>query len=143
MPQSERTRWDKQVENAADWLVMGRALAQHLEPHQSLATRGIGAIGYASGIVIHDQNGLVNRVVHESSRPVHDGRTTPGHDYVGAANLFAPEGVDYVRARLLWGAEPAMYNATWKGWEKYPLSVADGFERSGWLLLKPYTPAPR
>jgi hypothetical protein len=96
---SEYTRWVKQKGNAWRWAQLGRALAWHAEPGDSLTIGRIGAIGYYSGLVIHDRLGLVTREValveHEA------GLSSPGHDNRVTVAFFLDKEPTFLYANLI------------------------------------------
>ncbi len=58
---TEQEKWRAMKEDAAAWATQGRMLARIARPGDSLVIGTIGAVGYHSGLVIHDRMGLVNR----------------------------------------------------------------------------------
>jgi len=76
--QSEWERWRSGNENLAVFADLGRALGQIAAPGDSLTFGAIGAIGWFSGLRIHDRNGLVDREV--ARRPADDRGLSAGHD---------------------------------------------------------------
>ena len=83
---SELQQWRNMSDRAAYWAAVGRSLARHAPPGSSLVYGAVGAIGYHSGLFIHDRNGLVTREV--AMRPPHAQLRSPGHDKVVPAEFF-------------------------------------------------------
>ena len=75
--QTEWERWKTGVRNLEAFRKLGLALKEISTPEDSLTFGAIGAVGYESGLRIHDRNGLVDREVAESST---HGRRSAGHD---------------------------------------------------------------
>lgn len=64
--------------NTRKRLEVGRALAEVSEPGDSVVTRAIGCLGYASRLFVHDCNGLVDRDVARMDGSL--GTATAGHE---------------------------------------------------------------
>ena len=58
--ETELGRLEKARRNIPTWRMIGRALREHAEEGDSIVLGAIGAIGYESGIRIHDRNGLID-----------------------------------------------------------------------------------
>lgn len=82
---SEIEYWNVMRLNGARWKRLGMALREYAPPGASVVAPGIGYIGYFSGLVIHDQAGLVDREV--AHRPVGE-LTAPGHDKAVPPEFF-------------------------------------------------------
>jgi len=96
---TEYEQWELMRTQARDWTLLGRALAAHTRPGESLIHGTIGAVGYYSGLVIHDPFGLVNREAFGDRRET-DPRS-PGHDrHVPNATFMALEPT-YLDAELV------------------------------------------
>ena len=95
---SEVEQWRNMSGRAAYWGEVGRALARHAPPGSSLVYGAVGAIGYHSGLFIHDRNGLVTREV--AMRPPHSQLRSPGHDKVVPAEFFLRYEPSYLDAGL-------------------------------------------
>ena len=76
--ESEWERWQSGKRNLEAFCDLGRALGQIAVPSDSLTFGAIGAIGWFSGLAIHDRNGLVDREV--ARRPATDASLSAGHD---------------------------------------------------------------
>lgn len=76
--QTEWERWETGVQNLEMFSSVGRALGQIARPDDSLTFGAIGAIGWYSGLRIHDRNGLVDREV--ARRPPVAAERSAGHD---------------------------------------------------------------
>lgn len=76
--ETEQQRWAKGIENLEAFSDIGRALGQIATPEDSITFGAIGAIGWYSGLKIHDRNGLVDREV--ARRPKADANKSAGHD---------------------------------------------------------------
>lgn len=99
---SEFHYWQFQKGNGEKWARLGQALALHTRPGESLVMSHIGAIGYYSGLFIHDRKGLVTREVAEV--PPSDELSTPGHDRTAPLSFFFQEGVrepTYLMANMM------------------------------------------
>lgn len=73
----EFKQWWKMRQQAARWAALGRALAHHAQPGDSLMIATVGAVGYYSDLVIYDPYGLVSR---EEFAPLsNEERRSPGH----------------------------------------------------------------
>ena len=58
--ETELERLEKARRNIPTWRMIGRALREHAQEGDSIVLGAIGAIGYESGIRIHDRNGLID-----------------------------------------------------------------------------------
>jgi hypothetical protein len=85
--ESELTFWEGMRDRAAEWSLLGQALALHTNPEESLVIGPIGAVGYYSDLRIFDLYGLVSREVLEASQPA-TVRATPGHDRLVEPEFF-------------------------------------------------------
>lgn len=79
-PQSVELFWQRH--NSKRWSELGRALKDVAPAHASLVARGIGAVGYHSGLTIHDRHGLISGEVSHGAKRLQRGAA--GHD------LFVP-----------------------------------------------------
>ena len=68
-PKTELEMWSFMRENARQWKELGRALAEHTKPGESITLGPIGAVGYYSGLTIYDSYGLVDRAVATARLP--------------------------------------------------------------------------
>jgi len=84
--ETEQARMGSGLENARRYKALGLALAGIAEPGDSLVQGAIGAVGYYSGVTIHDRNGLVDRAV---AREGVSGVRSAGHDKLVPRVFFA------------------------------------------------------
>ena len=96
---SEREQWADMRARAAEWRRVGEALAEHADPEARLCAGAIGAVGWASGLVVLDQFGLTRRDVAEF--PEVPGERSPGHDRYAPPTWFRDEGATLAAAYLL------------------------------------------
>jgi len=75
---SEVAQWEFMKGQAERWSILGRALALHTQPGETLIRGNIGAAGYYSELFILDLNGLVMPDVAADAVPRK--RASPGHD---------------------------------------------------------------
>ena len=75
-PRTELEQWSAMADQSREWALLGRALARHTEPDDTIVLGAIGAAGYYSERTILDRFGLTNRLALEVPR----GRHSPGHD---------------------------------------------------------------
>ncbi len=100
---SEHEKWDNMDDHTRTWLALGEALRTVSRPGDALVAGGIGAVGYASDLVVHDRFGLVDPEV--AARPLPEGRLTesPGHDKGVPASFFADRRPRFLHARFVAG----------------------------------------
>jgi len=84
--ETELGRFETSRRNLALYEGIGRALSRVAGPGDSLVMGPIGAIGYYSGVIIHDRNGLVDR---EVARRPSSGTRSAGHDKRVPRSFFA------------------------------------------------------
>lgn len=147
---SEYGRWDDQKANTAEWTAIGRALAMHTQPGESLVIGHIGAIGYYTDLVILDRKGLVNREVAKFVAPAE--RQSPGHDIRAPLSFFAPDEPTYMNAHIIVRPQPEpearrRFRELFNEFEEddelrhlyenvvIPLEEKDGFEPDSFLWL--------
>jgi len=134
-------------DRARYWTNIGRALALHTQPSESLVRGTIGAVGYYSNLTLYDQYGLVDREValHWPRDPQR--RAHPGHDVFADATFFADRKPDYVHAEIRFGiVEGDPEYQAFLGDPLYAtgkvllfqLRVEDGFDDAGTLVLIRY-----
>lgn len=78
--ESEESYWGIMQRRGQRWAVLGRLVAEHTSPGESLVLGGIGAIGYYSDLFIYDRYGLVTREVALRELPEDHKLKSPGHD---------------------------------------------------------------
>jgi len=116
------------------WSLVGRALALHTRPGESIILAGLGAQAYPNELYVYDNYGLVTPEVVSSARI--RGQATPGHDLQVPSHFFFPppygtfsHAPTYLGAMLV--ADPTAYvegRAPWwveelpAGWEQHPYS---------------------
>lgn len=71
------------------WTATGKWLRENASPSESVACVPIGAIGYYSGLVIHDMLGLTNRHIAKLDRPT--GGRWAGHEKHDGAYILSLE----------------------------------------------------
>jgi hypothetical protein len=119
---SEWAKWDNMVGNTEGFLRRGRALAIHAEPGDAVVSGAVGAMSYASDLVVYDQYGLVTKEV--AYRPLPSGtlKASPGHDKWVPAEFFAKYAPRFLYARAVRGRHAAshMKDSLYK-WDVDPL----------------------
>ena len=97
---SEHAMWQKGVVDIRDWMEIGRALAVHTKPGESMVIGNIGAFGYyPADLVIYDTQGLTN---HEPLLPDDPkAREMPGHDRKVVIQEFEKYRPTYLTARIV------------------------------------------
>jgi hypothetical protein len=98
--ETELDRLEKARRNIPTFRTVGRALKDHAEEGDSIVLGAIGAIGYESGIRVHDRNGLIDPLVTRIAERVR-GRSA-GHERRVSRQRFLRPPLD---------REP-----TWFGW---------------------------
>jgi len=135
---TEYGRWRAMRGNTFRWSLLGRALARHTKPGESIVMDAIGAVGYYSDLFIYDQYGLVDR--EAAGRETAPGRRSSGHDRLVEVEHFLPRAPTYLGAHVAFGAPaapelpplevPPAYRV-----ESIPLDPADGFPAGTTLVL--------
>ena len=95
---SELAQWRRMHMQARAWIDLGKALAKHVHPDDSLVFGAVGAIGYYSGLFIYDKNGLVTREV-AMREPLETPRS-PGHDKTVEQSYFLKDSPTWLDAFL-------------------------------------------
>lgn len=128
---SEFEQWIKMRQQSRRWAATGRALARHGAPGESLMLGTIGAIGYHSGLVIHDPFGLVNR--EEFAQETADERRSPGHQRRVPFATFLAKRPTYLDALLVPRDAPmaALRDVFRPGGELYEVSRPEWLDASG------------
>lgn len=102
---SEHEVWRKGVVDIAEWIDIGRALALHTQPGESMVLGNIGAFGYfPENLVVYDTHGLTNKAPLQPASD--DGRGMPGHDYKVDMGAFAALAPTYLNARIVPRSDP-------------------------------------
>jgi hypothetical protein len=101
---SEYEQWAVQRYQADTWAVVGRALAQHTSPGESMIRGPVGAVGYYTDLYLYDMNGLVLPDIAERDEPL--ARRSPGHDKHVPWDFFFPEQPTYLGAMLVEAGSP-------------------------------------
>ena len=135
---SEFTFWQGMRDRCDEWSLIGKGLALHRSPDESIALGPIGAVGYYSGMKIYDLYGLTNKEVLEASTPATT-RSTPGHDRLVDPSFFDRFEPTWRSAKLSWpGASKrgiALIAENPKV-ELFPLPMAGGFGPGRFLILE-------
>lgn len=133
LPITERAMRDSAKRNADNWSLVGRALAPRFAG-QSIVLGGIGAVGYYSGLRVHDLFGLVDARVASQTTPLV--RASPGHDRRVDPEFFLAEKPDLLGAWIsltsatLVGLPPHWQALIAQGQarvERYPVAADEGF----------------
>ncbi|MEM7203021.1 MAG: hypothetical protein AAF628_22365 [Planctomycetota bacterium] len=139
--------WHGMQTRAFRWANLGRALAVHTKPDESLVRGAIGAVGYYSGLVIYDQLGLVNRDVVDQIEVNPNNLKIPGHDRVAGVQFFADHNPTYVDAQLLFrrpreaderGVPKRIRRRAQGAAAVRPVTREDGLPADGYLVLWKY-----
>ncbi len=135
---TEREQWQAMKSRAKEWKQLGRAVALHTAPEDSLVAGAIGALGYFSGRRMFDQYGLVSPEVLKANKPKVPkpaDRRSPGHDRQVPATFFLAQKPDWLGARLLLPGEKAPRGLR-PGLDRVvDLSPANGFAADTRLML--------
>lgn len=101
---TEREQWQGMKARAQEWKQLGRAVAFHTDPTESIVAGGIGALGYFSSRRVFDQYGLISPEVLLARKPMvlkpKDWRS-PGHDRQVAPTFFLDQNPDWLAVRLI------------------------------------------
>lgn len=136
--ESEYVFWRGMRDRCSEWSLIGKALALHTSPDESLVLGPIGAVGYYSDLVILDLYGLTNSEVLKASKPA-SVRSTPGHDRLVDIEFFDRFQPTYRSAYL---SRPQTSAANLKRLAKKPdydifeLNESDGFPPNRSLVLR-------
>jgi hypothetical protein len=133
--QSEIEMWRGMRDRAAYWSMLGRAIALHARPGDSITLGPIGAIGYFSDITIYDTFGLTSVAVAKREAPL--ARASPGHDKAVGPEFYADRRPTYRDAYLVRQGSPPS-EGLGPDWSAsalaktvdivaFPLRVEDGF----------------
>ncbi len=136
---TEYAMWKGMGERAESWSVLGRALAENTRKGESIVFGAIGAVGYYSGLFIHDQRGLVTREVNEVALP--EGlRETPGHERFVRPRFFFPRRPTYLAAQIIPSNAPSPRVPPRGAGERHRLRPEQGFSAGTSLFLVRYVP---
>lgn len=102
---SEASQWRGMRARARSWVRLGKALAVHTQPGESIVLTNLGAIGYFTELHAFDQFGLVSPEV-AVSQPVLT-RASPGHDRLVPPSFFFDQEPDYLEAWISPASAPA------------------------------------
>lgn len=128
--------WRAMIERQEYWVDLGRALAVHTTPDQSLVLGAIGAVGYYSGLIILDRHGLVDREVVRRWPVDPEELRLPGHDRKADYLFFADRNPTYRNAKVVYGPDGAdPEKETRRGKTFHPITAEDGFPEGGYLIL--------
>lgn len=125
---TEVEQWEFMREQSRRWTSLGRALAAHTSPGESLIHGTIGAVGYHSRLTILDPFGLVNR---EEFRDEADAsaRHSPGHHRRVPLPTFVAMNPTYLDAELVPAASPR------DGWPRWLRPGTENGDRAELELL--------
>lgn len=139
--ETELENWSKVKDFTSWWTDLGRALAKHTQPGESILLYNVGVVGYLCELTIYDMYGLTNREAARAA--VLTERGTPGHDMRVPLEFFKPYDPTYLSAVLVPRGKEinVAYLKGMSSWfedveiERHELSVADGFPPDVDLLL--------
>jgi arabinofuranosyltransferase len=160
--ESEHERWQSSVANADSFALIGRGLATVEGGSRGITLGAIGAIGYYSGWLVYDRNGLVEPEV--ARLPIEAGSGTAGHDRRVARSWFRSRQPDVYEVMLAAGtirnAQDPGFAAAARGMgqrvirdgeasllehalpEVHPLPEGNGIPANTTLVLLRHTNAP-
>jgi hypothetical protein len=137
---SELEFWRRVEENARENVMLGRALALHTRPGDSIVLGAIGAVAWTTDLFIYDRNGLVSKEVTQRDDPAV--RRSPGHLRNVPPTFFLeakPTILDaaVVHSSVGVSAIPAPGHAVAARYERValPLRTEDGFPEGSVLVL--------
>lgn len=93
---SELAQWRNMAARAKEWGRLGRGLRAHASEGASLVYGAVGAVGYFSGLFIHDTNGLVTREV--ALLDAGPRLRSPGHDKMVPPTFFLKDRPSFLMA---------------------------------------------
>jgi arabinofuranosyltransferase len=140
--ETEVENWTKVKEFTSWWTDLGRALALHTRPGESIVLYNVGIVGYLSELTIYDMYGLTNREAARAA--VLAERGTPGHDMLVSPEFFMSYEPTYISAVLV--AKGKQIDLSWlernlSTWfakveiVRHELSPEDGFPPDVELIL--------
>lgn len=134
---TEFEQWQDMDYRADQWLTLGRAVALHTDPDDSLVAGAIGALGYESDRFLYDQFGLVTREV--ALRPTGKRRMSPGHDKAVDRSYFDDKQPTWSWSYVLPAGQKASRTprVPLDRIRVIELDPADGFEPGDRLILEP------
>ncbi len=135
---TEHESWSRMKSHAQEWSTIGRALALHTAPGETMTASGIGCFGYFTDLFIVDVLGLVNREV-ATNPAYHDKRNESRGHQIHANQAY----LDLVRPRYAGahvyprGEVRALNERQALDFEQlvFPLEEADGFPRDSVLVI--------
>lgn len=98
--------WRKGVVDIREWIAIGKALALHTQPGESMMLGNIGALGYyPENLIVYDTQGLTNKApLVPASR---EGRSTAGHDFIVSPDVLeALQPTYWAGGRLVPSSDP-------------------------------------
>ena len=110
-PVSEIEKWRLQRDRARLNALLGRALALHTRPGESLIRQGVGAVGYYTELRIHDPHGLTSREVALAAVTAPD--RSAGHDRLAPPGFFERYSPTYHGADLVDAADAELLPKRW------------------------------
>jgi len=131
---SEYEQWRFMRDNALHWAVLGRALALHTQPGDSVVLGAVGAAGYYSDRFVYDRFGLVTRGVRAD--PDHE-LSSPGHDVIAERSSFQEFSPTYEWVKVVQSDRevPRYARRAPERLERVPLDPDPGFPAGSVLLL--------
>ncbi len=96
---SEVEQWTFMRDNGVELAELGRALALHTRPGESMIRSSVGGPGYFTELVLLDRNGLVSPEVALAHEPAE--RASPGHDRRAEPGFFFASQPTYYGAKLV------------------------------------------
>ncbi len=101
---SEYAMWRFMRDNALGWSYLGRALALHVQPGESMTLGPVGAVGYHTELVLYDSYGLTHREAAESA--VYQHGKSAGHDRSVPGTFFDRYRPTYYSATIVATDDP-------------------------------------
>jgi len=101
---SEVEQWRRMRDRAREWAAVGRELALHTRPGESIILPNLGAIAYPTELFAHDPFGLVSPQVARRRTPAR--RASPGHDKGVELSFFFDRRPDYLGAWIAPAGSP-------------------------------------
>jgi arabinofuranosyltransferase len=95
---SEVAIWRGMRDQTRNWARLGRVLATHTQPGESIVIGNVGAVGYFTELHVFDVFGLVSPEVARRDAPLV--RASPGHDKVVGVEFFLDRHPTYLNAWL-------------------------------------------
>jgi arabinofuranosyltransferase len=126
LARSEAHQWLVMRSRAEEWARLGRALALHTRPGESMVLPNLGAVSYYTELHAYDPFGLVSRDVARLEQP--ERRTSPGHDKGVDPSFFYDRRPVYLGAWLIDAGAPLTAGLP-PDYERSPLARVSRIER--------------